>query len=132
MDRLHHAAPPAEPPFRRSRSLARLLAMRIRLLSNVWHVLYQAQRARVLAEDGSYARTRHPQYVGFVLILLGFLLQWPTLLTLLMFPVLVVMYARLAATEEAEMRRRFGADFEAYAARTPRFLPRWRRAAAAA
>ncbi len=69
------------------------------------------------------APIRHPQYVAFVLILLGFLLQWPTLLTLLMFPILLVMYVRLAITEEAEMRKRFGAEFEAYAARTPRFLP---------
>jgi protein-S-isoprenylcysteine O-methyltransferase Ste14 len=58
-----------------------------------------------------------------VLILLGFLLQWPTLLTLLMFPILLVMYARLAVTEEAEMREQFGEQYEVWAARTPRFLP---------
>ena len=55
--------------------------------------------------------------------LLGFLLQWPTLLTLVMFPILVAMYGRLAVTEEREMRERFGAEFDAYAARTPRFVP---------
>ncbi len=69
------------------------------------------------------SRIRHPQYVAFVMILLGFLLQWPTLLTLAMFPILVAMYGRLAVTEEREMRERFGAEFEAYAARTPRFFP---------
>lgn len=47
------------------------------LLSNAWNVLYHAQRHRRLAVAGPYARIRHPQYVGFVLIL-GFLLQWPT------------------------------------------------------
>ena len=57
------------------------------------------------------------------MILTGFLLQWPTLLTLLMFPVLLVMYGRLAITEEREMRQQFGAAFDAYAARTPRFIP---------
>lgn len=93
------------------------------LLSSAWNVLYHAQRRQALATAGPYARVRHPQYVAFVLILLGFLLQWPTLLTLVMFPILVAMYARLAVTEEAEMRQRFGAAFEAYAARTPRFLP---------
>jgi protein-S-isoprenylcysteine O-methyltransferase Ste14 len=93
------------------------------LLSNAWNVLYHAQRRNELAKTGPYARIRHPQYVAFVLILLGFLLQWPTLLTLVMFPILLVMYGRLAITEEAEMRKRFGAEFEAYAARTPRFLP---------
>jgi len=97
------------------------------LLSNAWRVLYHAQRRNALAKAGPYARIRHPQYVAFVLILLGFLLQWPTLLTLLMFPILLVMYARLAVNEEAEMRQRFGAEFEAYPARTPRFLPAlWR------
>lgn len=93
------------------------------LLSAAWNVLYQAQRANRLATTGPYARIRHPQYVGFVMILLGFLLQWPTLLTLAMFPILVAMYGRLAVTEEREMRARFGAEFDAYAARTPRFVP---------
>ena len=100
------------------------------LLSSAWNVLYHAQRRNALATSGPYARIRHPQYVAFVLILLGFLLQWPTLLTLLMFPVLLFMYGRLAITEEAEMRGRFGAEFEAYAARTPRFVPSWRPQAA--
>ena len=96
------------------------------LLSSAWNVLYHAQRRNELAKTGPYAGIRHPQYVAFVLILLGFLLQWPTLLTLAMFPILLVMYARLAITEEAEMRQRFGAEFEACASHTPRFLPSWR------
>ena len=94
------------------------------LLSVSWTVLFAAQGRQELATTGPYARIRHPQYVAFVLILLGFLLQWPTLLTLLMFPVLLVMYGRLAVTEEREMQARFGAAWEAYARSTPRFLPR--------
>ena len=93
------------------------------LLAKSWHVLYHAQRRHTLATAGPYARVRHPQYVAFVLILLGFLLQWPTLLTLLMFPVLLIMYSRLALNEEREMQQQFGAAFDAYAARTPRFVP---------
>ena len=103
------------------------LALGFYLLSSAWNVLYHAQQRKALAKSGPYARIRHPQYVAFVLVLLGFLLQWPTLLTLAMFPILLVMYARLAVTEEAEMRKQFGAEFEAYAARTPRFLPSWRK-----
>lgn len=95
------------------------------LLSSSWNVLYHAQRRKTLATAGPYARIRHPQYVAFVLILLGFLLQWPTLLTLLMFPVLWVMYGRLAVTEEREMHEQFGEVFDDYARRTPRFIPRW-------
>ena len=93
------------------------------LLSSAWNVLYHAQRRQTLAVSGPYERIRHPQYVAFVLILFGFLLQWPTLLTLVMFPVLLVMYGRLSVTEEAEMRARFGGEYERYAARTPRFIP---------
>lgn len=96
------------------------------LLSAAWHVLYHAQRRRGLARSGPYARIRHPQYVGFVLILTGFLLQWPTLLTVVMYPVLLVMYWRLALTEEREMRAQYGVEFDEYAVRTPRFLPRFR------
>jgi protein-S-isoprenylcysteine O-methyltransferase Ste14 len=102
------------------------------LLSSAWNVLFHAQRRNTLAKTGPYARIRHPQYIAFVLILFGFLLQWPTLLTLVMFPILLVMYARLAITEETDMRKRFGAEFEAYVARTPRFLPSWRKETSAA
>lgn len=94
------------------------------LLSSAWHVLYHAQRSARLATAGPYARIRHPQYVAFVLILFGFLLQWPTLLTLIMFPILLVMYGRLATIEEAEMEAQFGEAYSAYAKHTPRFFPR--------
>jgi len=53
----------------------------------------------------------------------GFLVQWPTLLTLAMFPVLVWMYVRLAHQEEQEVRAEFGEAYDRYAARTPRWLP---------
>ena len=102
------------------------------LLSSAWNVLYDAQRKATLATSGAYARIRHPQYLAFVLILLGFLLQWPTLLTLLMFPVLLLMYGRLAITEEKQMSEQFGAEFEAYALRTPRFLPSFKQPASVA
>ena len=94
------------------------------LLAAAWNILYHAQRERRLAVTGPYARMRHPQYVGFVLIMFGFLLQWPTILTLAMFPVLVVMYGYLAKREEVDMMAEFGKEYRDYAARTPRFLPR--------
>jgi len=97
------------------------------LLAAAWKVLHAAQSHGTLATTGPYARVRHPQYDAFVMIMFGFLLQWPTLLTLLMFPVLVVMYVRLAHKEEAEVRRQHGADYDRYAQRTPAFLPRLRK-----
>lgn len=95
------------------------------LLSNAWHVLYHAQRRHQLATAGPYRLVRHPQYIGFVAIMFGFLLQWPTLLTLVMFPVLVVMYVRLAITEERDSDAAFGDAWRAYATVTPRFVPRF-------
>jgi protein-S-isoprenylcysteine O-methyltransferase Ste14 len=100
------------------------------ILYMAWKVLYTAQRERHLATTGPYGRVRHPQYAGFILILFGFLLQWPTLLTLLMFPVLVCMYYRLALREERDSREAFGEVWDEYAARTPRFFPRFGRPSA--
>jgi protein-S-isoprenylcysteine O-methyltransferase Ste14 len=94
------------------------------LISAAWKVLYEAQRRRTLATTGPYAYVRHPQYVGFILIMLGFLFQWPTLLTLAMFPILIWMYVRLARQEEREVRTEFGDAYARYAAGVRAFIPR--------
>ena len=94
------------------------------LIASAWKTLYVAQRDGVLATTGAYGSIRHPQYLGFILVMFGFLLQWPTLLTLLMFPVLVVMYVRLARSEEGDAIATFGADYESYRRRVPGFIPR--------
>ncbi len=94
------------------------------LLASAWKVLYAAQRNHTLATTGPYARIRHPQYMGFILIMSGFLLQWPTLVTLTMFPVLVYMYVRLARTEERDALKEFGEEYARYAGKTPAFFPR--------
>lgn len=95
------------------------------MLASAWRVLYEAQRAGRLATTGLYARIRHPQYVAFVLIMFGFLLQWPTLVTLAMFPVLVWAYARLALSEERDVQAAFGQEYETYKQRVPAFIPAW-------
>ncbi len=95
------------------------------VISNAWSVLYAAQRKRALATTGPYAYVRHPQYVGFILVMFGFLMQWPTLLTLAMFPVLVWMYVRLARSEEQEAIVTFGDAYRQYALSVPAFIPRW-------
>jgi methanethiol S-methyltransferase len=87
-------------------------------------VLHEAQRRHRLAKTGAYAYVRHPQHVAFIAIMFGFLLQWPTILTLAMFPLLVLMYVRLARSEEREALQAFGAEYERYAAVTPRWVPR--------
>lgn len=94
------------------------------LISAGWRVLYDAQQRHALATNGVYAYLRHPQYVGFILVMFGFLLQWPTILTLAMFPLLVLMYVRLALAEERDARREFSGAYDRYAAVTPRWVPR--------
>jgi protein-S-isoprenylcysteine O-methyltransferase Ste14 len=95
------------------------------LLAAAWRVLYEAQSGGQLATSGPYARVRHPQYVAFVLIMVGFLFQWPTLITLVMFPVLLVVYVRLAQREERDSAAVFGDAWIHYAQATPAFFPRW-------
>ena len=75
------------------------------LISGAWKVLYDAKKKRRL----------------------GFLLQWPTILTLAMFPVLTVMYVKLARTEEQDARREFSDVYARYAAQVPGFIPKFSR-----
>jgi protein-S-isoprenylcysteine O-methyltransferase Ste14 len=97
------------------------------LLAAAWQVLYRAQRSGTLACSGPYAIIRHPQYVAFMAIMVGFLIQWPTLPTLIMFPVLTIVYVRLAKREEREARQQLGDIYTSYALQVPRFLPRMKK-----
>src|SRR4030067_608628 len=92
------------------------------LIGAAWKILYQAQLTQQVATTGPYAFLRHPQYTGFILIMLGFLIQWPTLLTLLLFPTLVTMYMRLAKREGREGGAAFGEAYLRYAANTPAYF----------
>lgn len=94
-------------------------------IASAWPVLLRAARDKGLATTGLYARVRHPQYLGFLAIMVGFLLQWPTIPTIVMFPILIVVYRRLAMQEERAVAAEFGKEWDAYAGRTPRFIPRW-------
>lgn len=93
------------------------------VIFHAWRVLYRAQRTGKLATTGPYGYVRHPQYAGFIIIMVGFLLMWPTVLTLAMFPVLVWVYIRLARQEEREVRANFGKTYDVYADKTPSFIP---------
>jgi len=87
-----------------------------------WRQVHSARGQ--LVQTGLYRHIRHPQYTGFFLFLLGSLVNWPTLPTLLMLPALLWTYGRLAGLEERDVQREFGADYEAYRKRTGRFIPR--------
>lgn len=81
-----------------------------------------------LVHRGLYGRVRNPMYWNYVGIALGEAVLYRT-------PVLVAYAAALFAlahvyvtrVEEPQLRRRFGADYDAYCARVPRWLPRRRR-----
>lgn len=80
---------------------------------------YQVYRAEELVTDGLYAYSRNPQYVGIILITLGWLIGWPTVLTVVLFPIVVYAYYRLARREEEDMRERYGETYEAYSEDVP-------------
>ncbi len=77
-----------------------------------------------LVTQGIYRYIRHPQYTGFLLATLGMIFEWATLPLLIMWPVLVIVYYRLARKEEADMQAEFGEQYRLYQARTGMFLPR--------
>ncbi|UPM50788.1 isoprenylcysteine carboxylmethyltransferase family protein [Synechococcus sp. A10-1-5-1] len=101
-----------------------LIILGFTLIARGWEVLYKAQQKQELATTGVYARLRHPQYMGFILVMTGFLFQWPTLLTLLMYPILITMYVRLAHQEEREVTREFGIRYLRYKGEVPAWFPR--------
>ena len=94
------------------------------LIAAAWKVLHAAAQRNALATSGPYAWLRHPQYLGFLLVMAGWLLQWPTIPTLLMFPILAYIYARLARTEEREVAATFPDAWLTYAARVRPYRPR--------
>ncbi|AXT74262.1 isoprenylcysteine carboxylmethyltransferase family protein [Vibrio sp. dhg] len=97
------------------------------ILSSAWNVLHHAQKQHQLATTGWYTRCRHPQYVAFILIMFGFLLQWPTIPTLVMFPILVVVYVKLARREEAYAISEFGAKYRDYMNTTSSWIPNFKK-----
>jgi protein-S-isoprenylcysteine O-methyltransferase Ste14 len=107
-----------------------LIVAGMALLALGWVQVYGARHR--LQTRGIYAFIRHPQYLGLMLIVLAFNVQWPTLPTLVMAPLLIVMYVRQARREDRELDARFGGEHLGYAASVPAFLPRFRRKAPAA
>jgi len=96
----------------------------VTLVFRGWHLIYEAQGKDKLVTDGIYSSMRHPQYTGIFLVLFGQLIHWPTFLTFIFFPIIVLAYYHLARKEEKIMKERFGEEYEIYRRRVPMFFPR--------
>lgn len=99
-----------------------MIAGGVLLVFEGWSKIYKA--GDTLVTDGVYARVRHPQYLGIFLLTSGLMLQWITIPTAIMFPILIWLYYRLAKREERDMEAEFGAVYSGYEGRVPMFLPR--------
>jgi len=98
------------------------------LILNGWYNIYKKYWSKEtgtgkLVTSGVYRFIRHPQYTGLLLLSLGMLIEWATLPMLIMFPIMVGMYTRLAKREEKDMLREFGEDYKRYMAKTKMFIP---------
>lgn len=88
-----------------------------------WRSVY---RSHDIVIRGAYSHLRHPQYLGFLLITAGWLIHWPTIPTMIMWPILVLLYYKLARKEEKEMEKRFGEKYREYKQSVPMFIPKLR------
>jgi len=80
-------------------------------------------RAEGLVDDGIYQFMRHPQYTGIFLFTFGWILHWPSVITLALWPILIAAYVWLALQEEKHAHREYGEAYARYAARVKRFIP---------
>ena len=83
----------------------------------------QIHRAQGLVTDGIYRLMRHPQYTGIFLFTFGWILHWPSVITLILWPFLIAAYVWLAKMEERQAMEEFGEAYHEYARRTKRFIP---------
>lgn len=96
------------------------------LLAGGWRQLYRARRENRLATSGLYAIVRHPQYSGILLAVFGEgVVHWPTLFSVVLFPVIGLAYWSLARKEEKEMLQIHGEAYREYRRRVPMLLPGW-------
>jgi methanethiol S-methyltransferase len=103
-----------------------LLFVGIGVFAQGWRELYRAQKEKRLATRGLYALVRHPQYTGLFIGLFGEgIVHWPTIFSLALFPVIVLVYGLLARREEERVLAEFGDEYRAYQRRVPMFIPRF-------
>lgn len=102
-----------------------LMLVGLIVMGKGWKQIHAAQGE--LVTTGIYAHVRHPQYSGLFLVTIGMLIQWPTLITLVMWPILTYAYYRLALREEREVEAKFGEEYARYKANVPAFIPKFKK-----
>jgi protein-S-isoprenylcysteine O-methyltransferase Ste14 len=79
---------------------------------------------QALLTEGIYSRVRHPRYIEVLLVMACLALVANTLAAYVNWIVGIPSVLAIVRLEERELHDRFGAEFDAYCARVPRFLPR--------
>ena len=91
-----------------------------------WRELHRARQENRLVTDRLYGVVRHPQYTGLFIGLFGEgIVHWPTIFSVALFPIIILVYVLLARSEERAMLNQFGEEYRAYRLRVPGFIPRW-------
>lgn len=94
-------------------------------LARNWSVSLEIRKDHELVDTGIYSKIRHPMYTSFWLWGISQFLLLPNWIAGLsgLISVAVLYYGRVEA-EEDMMRQQFGAEYDAYCARTYRLLPK--------
>lgn len=87
-----------------------------------WKLIH-ASKNEILVIKGVYSHIRHPQYSGLFLITIAFLIMWTSFTALIMCPILIYAYSRLAKREEKVLEKQFGKRFWVYKRKVPAFIP---------
>lgn len=103
-------------------------AIALFLILNGWYNIYKKYWSKEtgtgsLVKTGVYRYIRHPQYAGLLLLSFGMMAEWATLPLLILYPVIVYMYVRLAKREEKDMLVEFGDEYREYMKQTKMFIP---------
>jgi len=86
-----------------------------------WITLYRNIKRDGFVTNGIYSYSRHPQYFGFILIIAGWFIGWPTILTAIFAPILIYKYVNVCKTEEKEMLNKFS-GYQGYKESVPFFI----------
>lgn len=86
-----------------------------------WGTLYRNSKKQDFVARGIYKYSRHPQYLGFILIVLGWFIDWPTLITIIFAPILIYKYIKVCRTEEKEILEKYP-EYQKYIDSVPFFI----------